>query len=74
MTDIIASGYAATAVISQLHDALILAPRGEISDMAKARIAEKLALADSALADGADEDLQILNVAAFVMKQLGESS
>mmetsp|Transcript_3561 Transcript_3561/g.8800 ORF Transcript_3561/g.8800 Transcript_3561/m.8800 type:complete len:359 (-) Transcript_3561:29-1105(-) len=70
VTDIVAAGYSATAVISQLHDALILAPSGEVADMAKARVAERLAKADLALADGADEELQLLNVAAFVMKQL----
>mmetsp|Transcript_90293 Transcript_90293/g.125460 ORF Transcript_90293/g.125460 Transcript_90293/m.125460 type:complete len:104 (-) Transcript_90293:80-391(-) len=72
VSEMVASGFAATAVISQLHDALILAPSSEVSDMAKARIAEKLAVTDRALADGADEDLQLLNVGAFVMKQLCE--
>lgn len=70
VNDIIASGFSATAVISQLHDALVLAPSGEVSDIAKARIAEKLAVADKALVDGADEELQLLSIAAFVTKQL----
>jgi replication factor C subunit 2/4 len=70
VSNIVASGYAATTVISQLHDALILAPSSEVSDVAKARIAEKLALADFALANGADEDLQLLAIASFVMKQM----
>ena len=74
INDIVASGYSATIVISQLHDALVLAPTGEVPDAAKARIAEALARADKALADGADEELQLLHLGAFVMQQLGKSA
>jgi len=74
VSDIVASGYSATIVISQLHDALVLAPTGEVADTAKARIAETLACADKALADGADEELQLLHLGAFVMQQLSKGA
>jgi replication factor C subunit 2/4 len=61
-------GYGCNQIISQLHDALV--ERGDISDLKKAYIFEKLAVADNDLMEGADEYLQLLNVATFIMKQI----
>ena len=50
----------------QLHDVVVT--HAVVSDLGKARIAERLAQADKALIDGADEELQLLDVAAFCMQ------
>lgn len=68
--DIVASGYATNLVLSKLHNAIVTAADGEINDIQKSRIAERLAQADAALIDGADEHLQLLDVGACIMKEL----
>jgi replication factor C subunit 2/4 len=60
--------YSGSQIISQLHDALI--ERGDINDLKKSYIFEKIASVDSKLLEGADEYLQILDLALFVMKQI----
>ncbi len=50
----------------QLHDVVVAHAR--VGDVAKSRIVERLALADKALIDGSDEELQLLDVAAFCMQ------
>ncbi|TNY20236.1 replication factor C subunit 2/4 [Rhodotorula diobovata] len=57
-------GYSAVQVLSQLHDLLILDPL--VPARAKASIALDLGLADKALTDGADEELQLLNCCARI--------
>ncbi|BGP37984.1 Subunit of heteropentameric Replication factor C (RF-C) [Rhodotorula kratochvilovae] len=57
-------GYSAVQVLSQLHDLLILDPM--VPARAKASIALDLGLADKALTDGADEELQLLNCCARI--------
>ncbi|BGP13903.1 hypothetical protein JCM10213_002544 [Rhodosporidiobolus nylandii] len=59
-------GYSAVQVLSQLHDLIILDPL--VSPRAKAQVAIDLGLADKALTDGADEELQLLNCCARVAK------
>lgn len=48
----------------QLHDLVILDPL--VSPRAKASVAIDLGLADKALTDGADEELQLLNCCARI--------
>lgn len=68
--DIVASGYATNLVLKKLHDSIVMASSAEIQDIKKSRIAEKLARADAALIDGADEQLQLLDVGATILKEL----
>ena len=65
---IIAEGYPMSAILSQLHDDTL--KKSTISDVNKSLICEKLACADLALADGASEALQLLDVAAYMMRRL----
>ena len=43
---------------------------GNLTDVNKSEICEKLALAESNLLDGADEYLQMMSAATFIMKVL----
>lgn len=70
VNNIIASGYSAVQVLSQLHDCLVTKETEEILDLKKARIMEKIAEADKCLIDAADEELQLLNVCAYIMKEI----
>ncbi len=62
--DAIAEGFAAQQLLLQLQ--AVLLQDGSISDLRKAGASEALALADKCLVDGADEMLQLLNVACQV--------
>jgi hypothetical protein len=76
VTDTIAEGYPAQQVLLQLQAALLAAPTDPIASdaaippRARARACEALAEADKALADGADEFLQLLQVGARVQQAL----
>ncbi|GAA5905412.1 hypothetical protein JCM5296_003710 [Sporobolomyces johnsonii] len=59
-------GFSAHQVLLQLHDLVILDPL--VSPRAKAKVALDLGLADKALSDGADEELQLLNCCARIAK------
>ncbi|BGP53729.1 hypothetical protein JCM8202_003660 [Rhodotorula sphaerocarpa] len=61
---VIREGYSSVQVLSQLHDLVILDPL--VSPRAKASVAIDLGLADKALTDGADEELQLLNCCARI--------
>ncbi|GAA6008914.1 hypothetical protein JCM10207_004023 [Rhodosporidiobolus poonsookiae] len=63
---IVREGYSAVQVLSQLHDLVILDPL--VAPRAKAKVALDLGLADKALTDGADEELQLLNCCARIAK------
>lgn len=65
-TDLIADGYPANQVLSQLHDLIL--PLTDMNDEHKAIILSAIAAADKALIDGANEQLQILAIASTVMK------
>jgi replication factor C subunit 2/4 len=65
---LVKEGYPALQVLAQLTDALI-ADDG-VSDAAKATVAARAAAADKRLADGADEGLQLLDVAAAAQRAL----
>lgn len=68
VSDIIAEGHPASQIFSQLYDTVVEAT--DISDETKARISQRLAEADKCLIDGADEYLQLLDVASNAMRSL----
>ena len=68
VADIIAEGYPLGALLSQLLDDVVA--RATLTDLSKALICEKIAQADQCLADGSSESLQLLDVAAFVQRQI----
>ncbi|XP_076134029.1 replication factor C subunit 4 [Alosa pseudoharengus] len=69
--NMIDDGYAATQILNQLHDRII---EGHLSDKQKSVIAEKMAEVDKCLADGADEYLQLISLAAVIMQQATQNS
>jgi len=68
VADVLAEGYPMGALLAQLLEDAV--GRQDLSDVSKAMICEKIAHADQCLADGASESLQLLDVAAFVNRQL----
>ncbi|XP_027092997.1 replication factor C subunit 2-like isoform X2 [Coffea arabica] len=66
--NVIAEGYPVSQMLSQLFDLVVEAD--DISDEQKARICKKLGEADKCLVDGADEYLQLLDVASKTMQAL----
>ncbi|XP_009620072.1 replication factor C subunit 2 [Nicotiana tomentosiformis] len=66
--NVIAEGYPVSQMLSQLYDIVI--DVDGISDEQKARICKKFAEADKCLVDGADEYLQLLDVASTTMQAL----
>lgn len=68
VNNVIAEGYPVSQMLSQLYDIVIDAD--DLSDEQKARICKKFAEADKCLVDGADEYLQLLNVASSTMQAL----
>ncbi|CAA3009898.1 replication factor C subunit 2 [Olea europaea subsp. europaea] len=68
VSNLIAEGYPVSQMLSQLYDVVVEADN--ISDEQKARICKKFAEADKCLIDGADEYLQLLDVASNTMRAL----
>ncbi|KAG7941198.1 hypothetical protein I3843_16G027100 [Carya illinoinensis] len=68
VNDIIAEGYPVSQMLYQLLEMVVEAD--DVSDEQKARICKKLAEADKCLVDGADEYLQLLDVASNTMRAL----
>ncbi|GAB2213907.1 hypothetical protein Droror1_Dr00018232 [Drosera rotundifolia] len=66
VVDIVAEGYPISQIISQLFDVIV--EDNDISDEQKAQICKKLGEVDKCLVDGADEYLQILDVASSTMR------
>ncbi|KAL3845506.1 hypothetical protein ACJIZ3_002909 [Penstemon smallii] len=66
--NVIAEGYPASQMLSQLFDIIVEAD--DISDEQKAKICKKFAEADKCLVDGADEYLQLLDVASTTMRAI----
>ncbi|XP_028787792.1 replication factor C subunit 2 [Neltuma alba] len=66
VNDFIAEGYPVSQLLTQLFEAIVEA--GDISDEQKARISKKLGEADKCLVDGADEYLQLLDVASNTIR------
>ena len=65
---LVKAGYPALQVMTQMAE--LLYEDDTISDLVKAAISQRLAAADKALADGADESLQLLDVAAATQRAL----
>eukprot|EP01038_Epipyxis_sp_PR26KG_P004731 gene4731-6638_t len=68
VSDICYQGYPMAAVLAQLHDDVIVST--QLSDVDKALICEKICQAEQSLIDGATESIQLLDVAAFVMRRV----
>lgn len=68
VNNVIAEGYPVSQMLYQLYDIVIDAD--DITDEQKAKICKKFAEADKCLVDGADEYLQLLNVASTTMQAL----
>ena len=68
--NIIAEGFSVNCFLDQVHDVVIAMENTDLTDTQKAVIAEKIAKADHALVDGADEHLQLVDVAATIMRNL----
>ncbi|KAI3969379.1 hypothetical protein MKX01_019940 [Papaver californicum] len=68
VNSVIAEGYPVSQVISQLFDVVVEAD--DITDEQKARICKKLGESDKCLVDGADEYLQLMDVANSAMRSL----
>ncbi|KAF9577307.1 replication factor C subunit 4 [Lunasporangiospora selenospora] len=58
--DVVAEGHSASRILSQLHGRLL--KNDSLNPLQKARIAEVVGAVDKALCDGADEQLQLLNL------------
>uniref|UniRef100_A0A7N8XGG0 Replication factor C (activator 1) 4 n=1 Tax=Mastacembelus armatus TaxID=205130 RepID=A0A7N8XGG0_9TELE len=63
-------GYAATQILSQLHDCII---EWDLSDKQKSAITEKMAVVGKCLSDGADEYLQMLSLCSVIMQQASQN-
>jgi DNA polymerase III delta prime subunit len=70
VTEIMYEGYPLAAILSQLHDQVVIKPTTELSDVDKSLICEKIAEVDMKLVEGASESLQLLDLAAFVMRRM----
>ncbi|KAH7428265.1 hypothetical protein KP509_10G083800 [Ceratopteris richardii] len=66
VTDIIDEGYPVSQILSQMYDLVVA--NEDLSDLQKAQVCERIAQADKCLIDGADEYLQILDVASGAMR------
>jgi replication factor C subunit 2/4 len=66
ITDIVANGYPASQLFSQLFDKIVVSP--DFTDLQKSRISDQIAIADKCLNDGADEFLQLMSVFSFIMR------
>ncbi|AEE30141.1 ATPase family associated with various cellular activities (AAA) [Arabidopsis thaliana] len=69
--NIVAEGYPASQIINQLFD-IVAEADSDITDMQKAKICKCLAETDKRLVDGADEYLQLLDVASSTICALSE--
>jgi len=68
VTDLMFEGFSATQLISQLHDKLVVGSiEPPLTDKQRAEVAERLAIAESCLLEGADEYLQLMAVATSIM-------
>lgn len=66
--NLINDGHAASQVITQLHDKVVVAD--ELDDKQKSVVCEKLAIVDKCLMDGADEYLQLMALFTTLMQQM----
>uniref|UniRef100_H2SLF7 Replication factor C (activator 1) 4 n=1 Tax=Takifugu rubripes TaxID=31033 RepID=H2SLF7_TAKRU len=64
--NLVDEGYAATQILSQLHESII---EKDFGDKQKSAIAEKMAVVSKCMLDGADEFLQMLSLCSVIMQQ-----
>ncbi|GLD65342.1 replication factor C subunit 4 [Lates japonicus] len=64
-------GYAATQILSQLHESII---EQDLSDKEKSAITEKMAVVSKCLSDGADEYLQMLSLCSVIMQETSQNN
>ncbi|XP_028443587.1 replication factor C subunit 4 isoform X1 [Perca flavescens] len=64
-------GYAATQILSQLHESII---EQDLSDKQKSAITEKMAVVSKCLSDGADEYLQMLSLCSVIMQHASQNN
>ena len=85
VSEIISMGFPMGQLLLQLHDDTVKGTFNgssdnggsgniQLSDASKGMICEKIACADVSLADGSSEALQLLDVAAYIMRRLNEST
>ena len=67
---VIADGFAASQLLSQLHDTVISSDK--LDDSKKAKLAEKMSICDKRLMDGADEYLTLMDITCEMMKHSAE--
>ena len=70
--NIVAEGYAATAILQRLMEDTLA--EDKMDDAQKSIVLIKIAEADKCLCDGADEELQLLNVGAHILAALQKSA
>lgn len=63
-----AEGYPINALLTQLHEDIM--NREGLSDLDKALLSDKIAVAEQNLIDGSSEYLQLLDVTSFIMRRL----
>ena len=68
--NIVAEGFAATAILHKLMDDTLSSDR--LTDKQKAHVLLKIGEADKCLCDGADEELQLLNVGCQILASLSQ--
>jgi len=68
MTSFAAEGFSASQLLTQLNERIVFA--GELTDKQKSAIAEKMAICDHRLTEGADEHLQLLDLSCTIMNSL----
>ncbi|XP_031134229.1 replication factor C subunit 4 [Sander lucioperca] len=64
-------GYAATQILSQLHESII---EQDLSDKQKSAITENMAVVSKCLSDGADEYLQMLSLCSVIMQHASQNN
>lgn len=69
VTDLLADGFPVAQFVTQLLD-YVLATETGLGNQPKSKLAVHLAEADKAVIDGASDQLQLLNVLAFLTRQL----
>jgi len=68
MSNFAAEGFSASQLLVQLHERVIFA--SDLTDKQKSAIAEKMAVCDHRLTEGADEHLQLLDLSCTIMNSM----
>ncbi|GAB1606420.1 replication factor C subunit 4-like [Argonauta hians] len=68
LKEMICDGHSGLQIVCQLHDLVMLSE--EFTDQQKCVIAEKMAIVDKCMMDGADEYLQLLDLFNTIMNQI----